>query len=128
MIQGVGMKIAQLNIVWLRIGASLESGAIVVGAVGIVARGLLLGLLGLGAQRALARCVIGHLAREHDVAEAGLHGIAVGGGADVFLPCVQDPGGFFLRAFCGLRRRWMPGDSLGGGDVAAATVRLGAAS
>src|SRR5260370_33165531 len=126
MIQGLGMTIAQLNILWLRIGASLESGAIVVGAVGIVARGLLLGLLGLGAQRGLARCVIGHLAREHDVAEAGLHGIEFGGGDDVFLPCGQDAGDFFVRIFDALGRRRMRGESLRDGAGAALLVSLDA--
>src|SRR5260370_6676039 len=126
MIQGLGMTIAQLNILWLRIGASLESGAIVVGAVGIVARGLHLRSLGLGAQRGLARSVIGHLAREHDVAEAGLHGIEFGGGDDVFLPCGQDAGDFFLRVFDALRRRRMRGENLGDGAGAALLVSLDA--
>src|SRR6266699_1696695 len=120
------MRIAQLNILWLRIGASLECGAIVVGAVGIIARRLLLGLLGLGAQSGLAGCVVRDLAREHDVAEAGLHGIEFGGGDEVFLPCGQDAGDFFLRVFGALVRRRMRGENRGVGARAALLVSLDA--
>src|SRR6267143_6386020 len=48
----------------LRVGAALEGGAIVVGAVGIVAGRLLFGLLGFGAQRGLAGGVIRGFARD----------------------------------------------------------------
>src|SRR5260370_33613868 len=66
----------------LRVGAALERGAVVVGAGWVVASGLLLGLLGFRAQRRFAWGVVRDLAREHDVAQAGLHGIEFGGGDD----------------------------------------------
>src|SRR6202011_1775240 len=91
----------------LRIGAALEGRAIIVGAAGIVAGGLLLGLLGFGAQRRFAWGVIRHLAREHDVTQAALHGIEFGGGDDIFLPCRQNAGNLFLRVFDALGRRRM---------------------
>src|SRR5260370_42123703 len=87
----------------LRIGAALECGPIVVGAVGIIARGLLLGLLGLGAQSGLAGGVVRDLAREHDVAEAALPLVKFRRRDDVFLPGREDAGDFFLRVFDALR-------------------------
>src|SRR5260370_35779604 len=58
---------------WLGVGAALERGAVLVaGAIGIVARRRLLGLLGLGAQSGVVLGV-GGLSGEHAVAEAGLH-------------------------------------------------------
>jgi len=102
-----GSKDPPLQDLWLRIGAALERRAIIVGAAGVVAGGLLLGLLGFGAQRRFAGGVIRHLAREHDVAQAALHGIEFGSGDDIFLPCGQNAGNLFLRVFDAFGRRWM---------------------
>src|SRR6266700_3698287 len=110
----------------LRIGAALERGAVVVGAVGIVARGLLLGLLGLGAQRGLAGLIVLGLAREHDVAEAGLDGVEFRRGDDIFLPGREDASNFLLRILDALRRGRMRGKNLGDGARAALLVGLDA--
>src|SRR5713226_6947408 len=111
---------------WLRIGAALERRAIVVGAVGIVAGGLLLGLLGFRAQGGLAGRVVRNLARKHDVAQAALHGIEFGSGDNVFLPRREDAGDFLLRVFDALRRRRMRGENLGDRAGAALFVSLDA--
>src|ERR1700674_1143927 len=113
----------KLPILWLRIGAALERWAIIVGAVGIVARGLLFGLFSFGTQRRLAGGVIADFAREHDVAKAGLHGIKFGSGNDVFLPGGQNARDFFLRVFDALGRRRMRGENLG--DAAWAALFIG---
>src|SRR6266702_5754121 len=118
------MRIAQINILWLRIGASLEGGAIVVGAVGIIARRLLLGLLGLGAQRGLAGLIVLGLAREHNVAEAGLDGVEFRRGDDIFLPSREDASNFLLRILNALRRGRMRGEDLRDGARAALLVGL----
>src|SRR6266566_4368551 len=110
----------------LRIGAALEGGAIIVGAVGIVARGLLLGLLGLGAQRGLAGLIVLGLARKHDVAEAGLDGVEFRRGDDIFLPGREDASDFLLRILNALRRGRMRGEDLGDGARAALLVGLDA--
>src|SRR6266481_5826321 len=89
---------------WLRVGAALERGAIVVGTAGIGAGGLFLRLLCLGAQGRLAGSVVRDLAREHDVAEARLYGIEFGSGDDVFLPRRKNAGDFLLRVFNALWR------------------------
>src|SRR5216684_154169 len=102
-----GTRVRKQERLWLGVGAALESGAIVVGAGWVVAGGLLLGLLGFRAQRWFAGGVIRYLAREHDVAQAGLHGIEFGGGDDVFLPRREDAGDFLLRILDALGRRGM---------------------
>src|SRR6266550_132624 len=107
----------------LRVGTALESWPVVVGAVGVVAGGLLLGLFGFGAQRGFARGVIAHFAREHDVAEAGLHGIEFGSSDDVLLPGGQNARNLFLRVFDALGRRRMRGENLG--DAARAALFIG---
>src|SRR5712664_1207513 len=91
-----GTRVRKQKRLRLGVGAALESRAIVVGAGWVVAGGLLLGLLGFRAQRRFAWGVIRYLAREHDVAQAGLHGIEFGGGDDVFLPRGEDAGDFLL--------------------------------
>src|SRR5260370_34906969 len=91
-----GTRVRKQERLWLGVGAALERGAIVVGAGWVVASGLLLGLLGFRAQRRFAWGVVRDLAREHDVAQAGLHGIEFGGGEDVFLPRRKGAGDFLL--------------------------------
>src|SRR5215470_13447041 len=109
----------------LRVGATLQRGPVVICAVGVVARGLLLGLLGLGAQ---GRFVfgIGDLARKHDVAEASLHGIKFGRRDNVFLAGRENARNFFLRVLNALRRRRMSGESLRNGSGTALIVYLDA--
>src|SRR5438445_6215453 len=111
---------------WLRIGTALERWPIVVAAVGIVARGLLLGLLGLGAQGRLTGCVVRDLAREHDIAEAGLDGIKLGRGNKVFLFRRQDAGNLFLRILNAVRSRRMRRKHLGNSPRSTLLVRLNA--
>src|SRR5712692_8787182 len=109
---------------WLGVGAALERGAVVVaGAIGIVARGLLLGLLGLGPQGGLVLGV-GDLAGEHDIAEAGLHLVKFGGGDNVFLASRENAGNFFLRVLDALRGRWVRRKNLGDGARAALLISL----
>src|SRR5256712_4904308 len=111
---------------WLRVGAALERGAVVVaGAVGIVARRLLLGLLGLGAQGGLVLGV-GDLAGEHDIAEAGLHGVKFRSRDDVFLASWENAGNFFLRVLDALGRGRVRRKNLGNGAGTALLIGLDA--
>src|SRR5438445_11458285 len=100
---------------WLGVGAALERGPVVIaGAIGVVARGLLLGLLGLGPQGGLVLGV-SDLAGEHDVAEAGLHGVKFRSRHDVFLASRENAGNFFLRVLDALGRGRVRRKNLGNG-------------
>src|SRR5207245_8958862 len=111
---------------WLGVGAALERGPVVIaGAVGIVARGLLLGLLGLGPQGGLILGV-SDLAGEHDVAEAGFHLVKFGGGDNVFLASRENAGNFFLRVLDALGRGRVRRKNLGNGARAALLIGLDA--
>src|SRR5258708_29796219 len=86
----------------LGVREALQRWAIFVGAVATgrggvgIAGFLLVGLLGLGAQRRLARLVVLHLFGEHHVAQAALHGIEFGCGDDVLVLIRQDTRDLFL--------------------------------
>src|ERR1700674_2312647 len=110
----------------LGVRAALEGGAVVVGAVGVGAGGLLLGLLGFGAECGLAGGVIAGFAGEHDAAETGLHVVKFGGGDDVFLPRGEDAGDFLLGGFDALWRGRMRGEDFGDGARAALLIGLDA--
>src|SRR5258708_7019259 len=114
-----GTRVRKQERLWLGVGAALERGAIVVGAGWVVAGGLLLGLLGFRAQRWFAGGVIRYLAREHDVAQAGLHGIEFRGGDGVCLPRREGAGGFLLRILDALGGRGVRCENLWGGARAA---------
>src|SRR5260370_2365997 len=99
----------------LRVGAALESGAVVVGAAGVGARRLLLGLLGLGAQSGLTGSVVGNLAREHDIAKASFYRVKFRAGDNVFLFGGEDARDFLLRVFDAFGRWWVRRAHLGDG-------------
>src|SRR6202035_4360476 len=83
-----------------RIGTALQSWAIVIGGVGIVAGAfLLVGLFRSSAQRRFAGGVILRFPREHDAAQAALDRIEFGGGDDVFGTRGKDARDFFLCVF-----------------------------
>src|SRR5260370_6590169 len=110
----------------LRVGAELESGAVVVGAAGVGARRLLLGLLGLGAQSGLTGSVVGNLAREHDIAKASLYRVKFRTGDNVFLFGGQNARDFLLCVFDAIGSWWMRREHLGDGAWAALLVSLNA--
>src|ERR1700722_16957385 len=90
----------------LRIGAALQGWTIVVGiGVGILLLRTLLLLFGAGAEARLAGLIVLHLAREHDVAQAALHAVELGGSDDIFRFVRQNARDFFLRGFDAIGRR-----------------------
>src|SRR5208283_705740 len=81
--------------------AALQSRTIIVAAVWISLASplpLLVGLLGLGAQRRFARAIVLHLAGKHDIPQPRLHGIKLRRGDDVLVLFRQNARNFLLSS------------------------------